>query len=221
MQEKLGKIFLSEDLKSIKIKIYISLVLSILTKLYFILIFSFGSLIGSLNGNIFEDLFHNFFLICSVFSCILIIFALYSLSKLSHTHLLRNYIIWAFSFWILIFITGNVVIFYARFYFGYYVVLFFVPPTLIALYFGFLYYKELFKISNKKLFWYCFGLLVIVVMAKFAILLSFLIMAELGLDETYLSILAIFELAFIVFYPIWLLLELIAWVKFKEFKRQF
>lgn len=35
MQEKLGKIFLSEDLKSIKIKIYISLVLSILTKLYF------------------------------------------------------------------------------------------------------------------------------------------------------------------------------------------
>lgn len=78
------------------------------------------------------------------------------------------------------------------------VVLFFVP-TLIALYFGFLYYKKLFKISNKKLFWYSFGLLVTVVMAKFAIPLSFLIMAELGLDETYLSIPAIFELAFIVF----------------------
>ena len=194
MQEKLRKIFLSEDLKSIKIKIYISLVLSILTKLYFKLIFPFGSL----NGNIFEDLFYNFFLICSVLSCILIIFALYSLSKLSHTHLLRNYIIWAFSFWILNFITGNVVLFYARFYFGYYCSIVFVP-TLIALYFGFLYYKELFKINNKKLFWYSFGLLVIVVMANFAIPLSFLIMAELGLDETYLSIPAIFELAFIVF----------------------
>lgn len=150
MQEKLGKIFLSEDLKSIKIKIYISLVLSILTKLYFKLIFPFGSL----NGNIFKDLFYNFFLIYSVFSCILIIFALYGFSKLSYTHLLRNYIILRF------FIT-------------------------------------------------------------FCIIKSFLRAIKSFFGIILLVILAIFELAFIVFYPIWLLLELIAWVKFKEFKRQF
>lgn len=90
MQEKLRKIFLSEDLKSIKIKIYISLVLSILTKLYFKLIFPFGSL----NANIFVDLSYDLFY--SVFSCILIIFALYGFSKLSYTHLLRNYIILRF-----------------------------------------------------------------------------------------------------------------------------
>lgn len=52
-------------------------------------------------------------------------------------------------------------------------------------------------------------MLVIVVMTKFTIPLSFLIMDKLGLDEAYLSIPAIFELAFMVFYPIWLLLELI------------
>lgn len=137
---------------------------------------------------------------------ILMILALYNLSKLSHTALLGKYIFFIIFLYVFMFSLAYV---YAREYNVGYIIAFVL--ALFTLGFAFLYFDKLFKISGEKLFLYCFYLWVLAVVAMFIYYFcsSFSPSFETRLDIYYLSI-------YNIFYFTLYFLELIAWIRFKK-----
>lgn len=210
MQEKLRKIFLSKELSlnSIKIKIYINLVFNILSLLYYNLFIP-----DDFNKN-FNQIEIMQIIIYYVVFClvpfILMILALYNLSKLSHTPLLGKYIFFTIFLYVFMFSLTYV---YVREYSVGYIVAFVL--ALFTLGFAFLYFDKLFRISGEKLFLYCFYLWILAVVAMFIYFCSsFFPSLQTRIEYIYLS-----SYVYDIFYFSLNFLELIAWIRFKSLKK--